>query len=419
MADSLTGAYQPEPGGGVSRSFGRRKFLSSAAALSAALLAPVRKLAAAVKPVRISGVDVFPIEIPIPAEQVKQGRMNRYTVCRVDTDAGVRGYSFAGPNPKLLDSVIRPALVGEDLFAIERHLAKGAGHWNGLEHAIWDAMGKIAGRPVYELLGGGKKKIKVYLTTVWFGNQDQSHVSYDEQGAMAAKFVKAGFQGMKIRAWRPNPLDDTEACRVIRDAAGKNFAIMFDRTAHAPESVGQKIWDYETALKTARAFEKNGAYWLEEPFARDDFAQAAQLAREVDMPITGGEGLFGLEPFREALTQRAYDIVQPENRRSGGIWICRKVAALAEAFHVSCVLHGTMSLMLAGALQISAAIQSEWQEFVFIRPPLMPEQVWSPGLEVLNTEEMYRLEDGYIHVPDLPGIGLDVNEEAVERFRKR
>ena len=95
------------------------------------------------------------------------------------------------------------------------------------------------------------------------------------------------------------------------------------------------------------------------------------------------------------------------------------MAALAEAFHVPCVLHGTMGLMLAGALQISAAIQSEWQEFVFIRPPLMPEEVWSPGLEVLNTEEMYRLEDGYIHVPDLPGIGLDVNEEAVERFRKR
>ena len=103
------------------------------------------------------------------------------------------------------------------------------------------------------------------------------------------------------------------------------------------------------------------------------------------MPITGGEGLFGLEPFRDALTQRAYDIVQPENRRSGGIWICRKVAALAEAFHVPCVLHGTMGLMLAGALQISAAIQAEWQEFVFIRPPLMPEEVWSPGLEVLNT----------------------------------
>jgi D-galactarolactone cycloisomerase len=397
----------------------RRTFLASSAGLAAHLLEPLRKLEAAVRPVHITDVDVFRIEIPIPEEQVKQGRMNRYVVSRIDTDAGVRGYSFAGPDPKILDATIRPALVGQDLFAIERHLEKGAGHWNGLEHAIWDAIGKIANQPVYELLGGGNPKRKVYLTTVWFGNQDQSHVSYDEQAAIALKFKQAGFKGMKIRAWRPNPIDDTEACRAIRDAVGPDFAIMFDRTAHAPESVGQQIWDYETASKVAHAFEDAGAYWLEEPFARDDFAQAAKLAREVDMPITGGEGLFGLEPFKEALTHGAYDIVQPENRRSGGIWICRKVAALAEAFHVPCVLHGTMGLMLAGALQISAAINAEWQEFVFIRPPLMPEEVWSPGLQVLKTKEMYRLEDGYIHVPDLPGIGLDVDEEALERFRVR
>jgi len=398
----------------------RRTFLAASTGLTAAhLLEPLRKLEAAVRPVHITDVDVFRIEIPIPEEQVRQGRMNRYVVSRIDTDAGVSGYSFAGPDPKILDSTIRPALVGQDLFAIERHLEKGAGHWNGLEHAIWDAIGKIADRPVYELLGGGDPKIKVYLTTVWFGSQDQSHVSYGEQAAIALKFKQAGFKGMKIRAWRPNPMDDTEACRAIHDAVGPDFAIMFDRTAHAPESVGQEIWDYETALKVARAFEDAGAYWLEEPFARDDFVQAAKLAREVDMPITGGEGLFGLEPFKEALTHGAYDIVQPENRRSGGIWICRKVAALAEAFHVPCVLHGTMGLMLAGALQISAAINAEWQEFVFIRPPLMPEDVWSPGLQVLKTKEMYRLEDGHIHVPDLPGIGLDIDEEALERFRVR
>jgi len=397
----------------------RRAFLAGSAGLAAHLLQPLRQLEAAVRPVRITDVDVFPIEIPTPEEQVQQGRMNRYVVCRIGTDASVRGYSFAGPDPSIVDSTIRPALVGQDLFAIERHLERGAGHWNGLEHAIWDAIGKIANRPVYELLGGGNPKLKVYLTTVWFGNADQSHVSYDEQARMAAKFKQAGFRGMKIRAWRPDPLDDTEACRVIRDAVGPDFAIMFDRTAHAPESVGQQIWDYETALKVARAFEDAGAHWLEEPFARDDFVQAAKLAREVDMPITGGEGLFGLEPFKQALELGAYDIVQPENRRSGGIWICRKVAALAEAFHVPCVLHGTMGLMLAGALQISAAINAEWQEFVFIRPPLLPQDVWSPGLQVLKTKQMYRLEDGHIFLPDLPGIGLDVDEEALERFRIR
>ncbi|MCP5112164.1 MAG: hypothetical protein GY953_15150, partial [bacterium] len=148
----------------------RREFLALS---TAAILAPVRALEAAVKPVRITGVDVFPIEIPIPKRDVESGMMNRYLVARVDTDAGVRGYSFAGPNPKLLDSEVRPALVGKNLFDIERHLQAGLMRWNGTEHALWDAIGKIANQPVYRLLGGGKPKIKLYLTTVWFGNQDQ------------------------------------------------------------------------------------------------------------------------------------------------------------------------------------------------------------------------------------------------------
>ena len=309
------------------------------------------------------------------------------------------------------------ALVGKDLFNIEGHLQNGLLDWGGVEHALWDAIGKIAGQPVYKLLGGAKNSVKVYLTTVWQGKEDQSGVTYDEQAQMALKEKNAGFKGMKIRAWRPNPLDDAEACRVIRSAVGPDFAIMFDRTAHAPQSVGQKVWDFETGLKVARALEKHGAYWLEEPYARDDYESHARLSRQVDILITGGEGYRGMEPYQKALLARAYDMVQPDGAGAGGIFLCRKVAALAEAYHVPCVLHGTMGLRLAGWLQASAAIGAEWQELVFIRPPLLPEEVWSPGLQVLNTRTMYAFHDGEIQVPDLPGLGLDINEEAVQKFR--
>ena len=101
--------------------------------------------------------------------------------------------------------------------------------------------------------------------------------------------------------------------------------------------------------------------------------------------------------------------------QAGGIFLCRKIAMLAEAYQVPCVLHGAMGLRLAGFLQASAAIGAEWQELVFIRPPLLPEEVWSPGLQVLNTKTMYTFRDGEIEVPDLPGLGLDVNEEAVRK----
>lgn len=393
-----------------------RRNLLRALAPAAFMPAAVRNIAAAVKPVKITGVDIFPIRLPASKEEIDAGKMARYVVCRIDTDAGVRGFSFAGPNPQVLPQV-QKTLIGRELFNVEDHLKRGLEAWGGVEHAIWDAIGRIAGQPVYKLLGGARSSLRVYLTTVWPGKTDQSHVSYDAQAEMALREKRAGFKGMKIRAWRPSPLDDAEACRVIREAVGPDFAIMFDRTAAAPESAGQKVWDYDIGYRVAKAMEKNGAYWLEEPFARDDYESHARLARSVDIRITGGEGYRGIKNFKESLVARSYDIVQPDAVTAGGIFLCRKIAILAESFHVPCILHGSMGLRAAGFFQASAAIGADWQELVFVTPPLLPEDLLSPGLQVLKTKTMYKFEDGHVHLPDFPGLGLDVNEEAIEKFR--
>jgi L-alanine-DL-glutamate epimerase-like enolase superfamily enzyme len=391
----------------------RREFLASAAATSAALLAPVRAVAAAAKPVRIRNVEIFPIDIATPEEELRAGKYARYTFYLVDTDVGVRGYAFDRESDfRVLDTAIRPALVGKDLFAIEDHLRNGLAQWAGVEQAIWDAIGKIAGQPVYRLLGGGKTRLKVYLTVVWRGNADQSQVTYDQQAATAAALKKAGYKGMKIRAWRPNPIDDASACGEIRRAVGPDFAIMVDRTAHLPG-----LWDYATGLQMARALEKHNVLWLEEPFSRDDFFSHARLAREVDILITGGERFHGLDPNREALVHHSYDLLQPDTVIAGGIFMVRKIAALAQAFHIPVVLHGSMGLRLAGWLQASAAIGASWQELALITPPLLPEEQWSPALKVLRTRTLFQIRDGEIEVPQAPGLGLDVDEEAVRSFR--
>lgn len=381
------------------------------------LLAPLARLAAAVKPVRIAGVDIYPIRLPATRDEIEAGVNYQFTVVEIETDAGVKGYSFAGPAPSELPAV-RQLVVGQDLFLVDELLRAGLGRWGGVEHAIWDAIGRIAGQPVYKLLGGGAEKVKAYLTCVWKGKHDQSHVSYREQADMAARIEKAGFRGMKIRAWRPNPLDDAFACAEIRAATSPEFAIMFDRTAHLPTVMsGQPVWSYETGLKVARALEKAGALWLEEPFARDDYRTPARLAQSTDLLITGGEGYAGTEPFLECLKHRTYDVLQPEGRGSGGILTCRKVAMMAEGFHVPVILHGTMALMLAGWLQASLAIGCEWQEVALITPPLLPEQQWAPGLKVLKTPYLFRIEDGYLLAPEHPGIGLDVNPDALGEYR--
>lgn len=392
----------------------RRSFLAAPALFAAG--GPLRALAAAVKPIRITQVDAFHIDIPVSKEEDETGLNHQFAVAKIATDAGFTGYSFAGPGLDALPQ-LRRILIGKDLFAVEQHLRNGLGQWGGVEHAVWDAIGKVAGQPVYKLLGGARDRVKAYLTCVWKGNADQSHVSYQQQADMAVKIKKAGFKGMKVRVWRPNPLDDVAACIEMRKAVGPELKIMFDRTAHLPETVGQKVWDYETALKVARGLETHGAYWLEEPFARDDYKSPARLAREVDILITGGEGYIGLKAFRECLLNQTYDILQPEGAGSGGIWTCRKVATMAEAFGVRCILHGTMALMLAGWLQATLAFGSEWQELALITPPLLPEQQWAPGLKVLNSQRMFTIENGEILAPSFPGIGLDVNEEALQRFR--
>jgi L-alanine-DL-glutamate epimerase-like enolase superfamily enzyme len=396
----------------------RRKFMAgSIAAAAASLLDPVRKLAAAVGPVRIRDVDMFGIDIPVPESEAKAGVYHRFSVARVTTDAGVDGFSFAAPPPGVLPQV-RQILAGKDLFAIEQHLRGGLTRFGGVEHAVWDAIGKIAGQPVYRLLGGSKTSVKAYLTCVWQGNPDQSQVPFKQQVDMALKIKRAGFKGMKIRVWRPNPMDDVEVCRDIKAAAGPDFSVMFDRTAHAPETAGQRVWDYETGLHVARQLQDAGANWLEEPYARDDYKSPARLAAAVDIPITGGEGYQGTEPFRQCLLNRTYDILQPDGRNSGGIFTCRKVAILAEAFHVPAILHGTMSLLLAGWLQATLAIGAEWQEVALITPPLLPEEQWAPALKVVKSKQLFTFQNGELQAPDYPGIGLDVDAEALQRFRR-
>jgi D-galactarolactone cycloisomerase len=397
----------------------RREILGGAMAALAASLAPLRMLAGAAKPVKIRGVDIFPIAIPVAPAEREAGFDHNFTVVRVETDAGVRGYSFAGPRPEGALAEVRALLDGQDLFAVERHLRQGLLRWGGVEHAVWDAIGKVAGQPVSKLLGGTADRVRAYVTCVWKGNPDQSHVAYKDQAVMAGRLKKAGFHGMKIRAWRPSPMDDVAACCAIKDEVGPDFAVMFDRTADRPRDVGQGVWDYETGRKVARGLQDAGAAWLEEPFARDDYASPARLAAEMEMPITGGEGYVGLDGFRECATHGTYDILQPEGSGCGGILTCLKVAALAQAFHLPCILHGTMSLRLAGWLQATLAIGSPWQELALVTPPLLPEEQWSPGLKILRSPKVFTIQDGMILAPENPGLGLDVDEEAIARFRAR
>ncbi|MCL4402117.1 MAG: hypothetical protein M1436_05570, partial [Acidobacteria bacterium] len=252
----------------------------------------------------------------------------------------------------------------------------------------------------------------VYRTTVWPGKADQSDVAYETQAKFAVRLKEAGYTGIKIRAWRPHPLDDADMVGVMRTAVGPDFKIMLDRTAVRPGWV----WDYHTALTVCRALEKHNAYWLEEPFDGHDVQGPARLAAEVDIPITGGELGKSTYEFLDFLIHKTYDIVQPDARICGGILRARKISILAETFGVPCVQHGTSSLSLAGWIQSGCAMRNcDWQEI--IGGPNLPEEQWAPARKLVRTPDVFRVENGYILLPDLPGLGLDVNEDAIKEYR--
>jgi len=365
---------------------------------------------------KITDVESFGVRVPIPQEEAAKGKIHSFGMVRISTDEGLTGYGFTGVDGNALENTVKPMLLGNDPFAVERYLEAGLINFPMVEHALWDLIGKAAGQPVHKLLGGYKDKVKAYLTCVWQGKADQSDQTYERQAEDAAYFQKHGFKAMKIRAWRPNPLDDVEAVKAIREKVGgkDEFEIMMDRTAQHPGWV----WDYDTALLMAEKLYEVGVTWLEEPLDRKDLDGLTRLTKETEIPITGGEAERGTGIFREFLVRECFNIVQPDAIGSGGIFTIRKISAISESFGVPCILHGTHSLMLAAPLQIIGALPNcPWMEIALVTPPLLPWEQWEPVNVLLKEPPLFEIEDGYIKIPQKPGLGVEFDEDALEEYR--
>jgi len=391
----------------------RRTVLGAAAlATLASTAGSLRAFGRAAGKITVTGVESFDIQMPAPKgkfvptyQGLTPGRNN---VAKLTTSAGVNGYSFLGAAPGEAESA-RALLTGADLFAVDEHVKRGLGP--AVEEAVWDAIGKIAGQPLCRLMGGARvERMPVYLTYVWPVPEDQ--VSPRDQGAQAAKLRAAGFTAMKIQIMRTDYHGDVEAVREMLAQAGPGFRAMVDRTAGA-----RGLWTYDQSLEIARALQTAGCYWLEEPLAREDYDGPARLCNAVDMLITGGEGWKGLAPFVKGLQMKTYDIMQPEMRVCAGPLTMRKIGALCEAFGVPIAPHAATGLALAGRLQVSAAMGSVYQEVGTFQPDTVPSDVNAPYLPILHGEQPFLFEKGEAVVPQYPGLGLNVDEKAVEKFR--
>lgn len=330
-----------------------------------------------------------------------------FVTLRLVTSDGIHGIGYATLVPWSMTNALKSAVdalahevVGRDPMDVERivddlYWAAGAGSTSGvavhaiaaIDTALWDIRGKIAGQPVYKLLGGYADRVPVYAS----GSLWRPHRVEDIPEA-GLGFAAQGFRAMKLRmGGEKRPAEEVERLRVLRGAVGDDIDIMVDVN---------RGWSVNQAVAIGKQLEEYDVYWLEDPVDHHDIEGQARIADALDTPIAAGEYHYGIEPFRYMLERRSIDIVMIDLMRVGGLTRWMKAAHMAEAFNIPVVSHLTPEILCHAMAAVPNGLYTEY----------MP---WSLPLY----EETPRIEDGHLTLPQSPGLGLEFDHDAIRAYR--
>ncbi|WP_406855509.1 mandelate racemase/muconate lactonizing enzyme family protein [Alsobacter sp. KACC 23698] len=321
---------------------------------------------------------------------------------KVYTDQGITGIGECSGWPRVIETAVRDLralLVGEDPTHIERLWQKmqiaimghgmtgtvGAGAMTGVDMALWDIKGKALGVPVWNLLGGKvRNRIRIYA----HANTPEVALSLKERGITA---IKCG--GVS---------DPVRKVAGLRDAIGDEMDLMID--LHGPPWMTPG-----DAARLARALEPYDLMWIEDPIAPENLDGYRRIRDAAHVPLAAGERSSTIFGLRELIEHDLVDVAQPDTGRAGGITQMKKIAAMAEAHHIMMAPHsGSLGPVAEyAALHVMAAIpnalileriEDDWDGRARTVIP-HPQQV-----------------DGYLKVPDAPGLGVDIDEAFVAQF---
>ena len=335
---------------------------------------------------------------------------------KIYTDEGLTGVGEATLEYKekaLSGAVdhIRDYLVGKNPLDIERHfhdIYRDA-YWRGgavlmsalsaVETAMWDILGKHLGVPVWQLLGGRvNEKVRIYVNG-WF-----SGAKTPEQFAEKAKAAVS--RGVTALKWDPfgksyleisnSDLDTALRCvAAVRDAVGSGTDLLIE---------GHGRFNVPTGIKIAKELEQFRPMWFEEPTPPDDLDALKAVRDKSPVAIAAGERIYTLKSYRELFEKRAADYIQPDVSHAGGIMELKKIAAVAEANYIPFAPHNPSGPVAnAATLQLAACCPN-----FSILEIMYSDVVWRKDV----SDEKLSYSDGYISVPDAPGLGIEINEEA-------
>ncbi len=358
---------------------------------------------------KITDIQVLPLHLPMkPTTPIAVGgeTSSAHTLLRIKTSEGIEGYGETfrlapGAIKALIETELKPILIGTDPRRIEliweqmytRSFRYGRAGMvlhamSGIEVALWDILGKVCGQPVYQLLGGAcRESVPAYASL-------HRYARPAEVAEMAMRFVDRGYKAVKLHQ------SDVASVAAVREAVGADIEIMLDASG---------AWTPRQALDVAKALEPYRLQWLEEPLQRmDDYDGLRWLRDHSPVPIAAGENEYTHWGFREIVSRRAVDIVQPDVIKSGGISSCRKIFALAEAFDleiaphcfyygpgIAATLHLAMASTRARYVEINAIDLEAW----FMVPPMRP-------------------QEGQLTINNKPGLGIEFDTAVLDRYAK-
>jgi D-galactarolactone cycloisomerase len=340
----------------------------------------------------------------------------------IETDAGLTGWGECYGPARMTAAVVQsvaPWLVGEDPLRTDVHwrniYARLRDHGqkgvviqglSGIDIALWDIKGRHFGVPAHQLLGGAQRsEVQAYATGLY---RRKSGDPLKYLAAEAAGYAAEGFKAVKLKVGF-GVAEDAAATRAVRAAIGPDVALMVDAN-HA--------FDATAAIRLGRMIEPHDIGWFEEPVPPEDLAGYRAVKAALSIPIAGGECEFTRFGFREMLATRAVDIVQPDTCAAGGLTECQRIADMAEAFGVRYNPHvwGT-GIAIAASLQLLAVLPPHTPTSLNTLEPLLEfDRTAHPIRQAILTQPIEHA-GGMVRVPDGPGLGIEVDRAALERFR--
>jgi L-alanine-DL-glutamate epimerase-like enolase superfamily enzyme len=267
---------------------------------------------------------------------------------------------------------------------------------SGIEIALWDLLGKATGRPVYQLLGGGfRKQFRAYAS-ILFGDTPT------ETERIGRRLTEQGFRAIKF-GWGPmgqSEAGDLAQVRAARQSVGDGVELMVDAGL---------CWDTATAIRRAKQFEPFGLTWLEEPLHPDNVQGYARLVSQSPVRIAAGEEICDVAEFRQMMDIGGIDVVQVDVTRVGGLARSKRIGWDSAERHRLCVNHSYKTgVNIAASLHFVAALpNTHYFEYC----------VEQGDLRKHLTKQAFPVTNGDITVPEMPGLGIELNEEVVAKYR--